>query len=88
MLNCKDISKLGSDHLDNNLPFMKKWQVKMHLLLCHKCRNFIEQLRTTIRSINTLEVPSINKITLDKQVNQLMDIAKKQRTTQSSDNRP
>ena len=44
MLNCKEASQLASHSLDEKLPFQKNMALKLHLLLCHSCTYFTQQL--------------------------------------------
>lgn len=55
MLSCKDISHLASDHIDNNLPFFTKLKVKMHIFICHDCRNFMNQFRSTVQTMGKMK---------------------------------
>ena len=51
MLSCKELTEQAGDYLDKQLPLSKKLQLKMHLLLCHHCRRYLKQLRTTIHMV-------------------------------------
>lgn len=44
MLNCKQASELASRSVDEKLPFWETVALKMHLMLCHSCSNFTQQL--------------------------------------------
>lgn len=44
MLNCHSATRLISQELDEQLPFTRRYELKMHLLLCSGCRNFRHQL--------------------------------------------
>lgn len=48
MLNCRDIAKQASDHIDKKLTFRQSLSYGFHLLLCGYCRKFVQHLRTTI----------------------------------------
>ena len=76
MLSCKDISKLASDHIDNNLSPLMKMKVKMHLFMCHKCRDFVNQLRLTVDTLKNLGPAQPEESFVSKQANDLMEIAK------------
>ena len=76
MLSCKEISNIASDYLDSNLSTIMKMKVRMHLFMCHKCRNFVKQLKTTIDTLHGIKTPVPEKSTIDLQVKELMDIAK------------
>ena len=73
MLSCKDISHLASDHIDNNLPFFMKMKVKLHLFMCHNCRNFIKNFHLTVTSINQVKPAATSQDAIDLQVQTLMN---------------
>lgn len=66
MLSCKDISHLASDHIDNNLPFMMKMKVKMHLFMCKKCQIFMSQFKKSIDIVQQVK-PTPSSVTQKKE---------------------
>lgn len=68
MLSCKELTEQASDYLDKQLPLSKKLQLKMHLLLCHHCRRYLKQLRTTIHVVKMRP-----KIISDEKAKQIVD---------------
>jgi len=69
MLKCRDIESMASEYLDKNLSLRQRMAFKMHLFLCHNCRNYIRQLRTTIESIRLM--PQKQPILIDQHVKNL-----------------
>ena len=60
MLNCRQVTDRASDYLDEALPFWERFQMQLHLVLCHHCRRYLRQLRATVRVMSGLsktEVP-------------------------------
>jgi len=45
MLSCNDISALVSRAQDRRLSWGERLAVRLHLLICHGCRQFARQLR-------------------------------------------
>ena len=45
MLRCREISKLVSDSMERRLPFRRRVEVRMHLMLCRLCAGFARQTR-------------------------------------------
>lgn len=76
MLSCKDISQLASEHIDNEMPFFKRMQFRMHLMMCKNCRRFVEQFQLTIESISHLTPPKPCESETNQQVARLMEIAR------------
>lgn len=69
MLKCRDIEQLASDYLDKDLSFRQRMAFKMHLFVCHNCRNYVRQLKTTISSIRLM--PVYQSIVVDEKVKDL-----------------
>ena len=44
MLSCKKASELNSRAMDEKLSFRESMALKIHLLLCRSCKNFVQQL--------------------------------------------
>ncbi len=44
MLNCKEVSQLASDHLDQAPQGWQGLQLRMHWLICRHCRRFRRHL--------------------------------------------
>lgn len=76
MLSCKEISELASDHIDHKLPFFKRMQFRMHLFMCHKCRQFVEQMQLTIDTISQIKPLPPEPSQVDDQVAKLMEISR------------
>lgn len=45
MRSCRDISALVSQGLDRKLDFGERFAVRLHLMVCSRCRNFQRQAR-------------------------------------------
>jgi len=54
MLSCKDVTKHTNDYLDRNLPFSKRVALRLHLFICDRCRQYVDQVRKTIATLNSL----------------------------------
>ncbi len=52
MTTCRDVSELVTDYLDHALPLRRRLSVRIHLLRCAACRNYLEQLRKTVRLLS------------------------------------
>ena len=72
MLSCKEITTLASEGIDKEMPFFRRMQFNMHLLICKNCRQFIEQMETTINTISRLEPIKPSDEVINNQVDQLL----------------
>lgn len=78
MLKCRDIEAMASDYLDKNLSMRQRMAFKLHLFLCHNCRHYIKQLKTTISSLRLM--PRKHTVVIDQAVK---DLAKQLRDNTS-----
>jgi hypothetical protein len=44
MLKCKQVIDLVSQNQDDPIPWLQQWQMKLHLLICERCRRYLQQL--------------------------------------------
>lgn len=51
MLMCRDLARIASDYIDDELATAQKLSVKMHLMMCKHCRSFIGNLRASTNLI-------------------------------------
>ena len=65
MYQCKDVAEEVNNYIDGDLPLGKRIGLFFHLLMCSCCRNYLQQIRTTI-SIITVSNPK-EKDTADTQ---------------------
>ena len=84
MLSCKDVSKLTSEYLDNNLPFFLRMKFKLHLFVCHNCRKFVEQMHMTISVLNKLPVKQADEKIVEQQAQLLAQLNKQVKAEQTS----
>jgi len=72
MLKCRDIEAMTSDYLDKNLSRRQRMAFRLHLFLCHNCRNYIKQLRITVASIRLM--PAKQSVVIDDRVKNLAQL--------------
>lgn len=56
MYQCKDVADEVNNYIDGELPLGKRIGLFCHLLVCSCCRNYLQQVRSTI-SIITVARP-------------------------------
>ena len=54
MLNCKEITDRASDFVDAGLPWQTRLQVRLHLMMCRFCREYIRQMTLVVRTLRHL----------------------------------
>lgn len=54
MLSCKDVTDEANAYIDDELPFMKRLSVRMHLFICKNCRRYMNQLNVTIQTLGRM----------------------------------
>ena len=50
MLRCREISKLVSESMERQLPFLERMHVWIHLMMCRLCSGFSRQMRLLRRA--------------------------------------
>ena len=75
MLKCRDLALIASDYIDGELGPMDSVSVKMHLMMCGHCRNFIGNLRSSMklmeaRSSSELDEELLRRI--DEQISEAL----------------
>ena len=62
MLNCREITERASDFLDATLPWHVRLQVRLHLMMCRFCREYVRQMTLVVRSLRRLpqQAPSVD----------------------------
>jgi len=55
MIQCKDVTEEASDYLNGDLPLGKRVGLFFHLLICKCCRNYLQQIRSTINTISLVK---------------------------------
>lgn len=54
MLNCREVSERASEYLDASLPWRTRVQMRMHLMMCRYCREYVRQMALVIRTLPRL----------------------------------
>jgi|TARA_R100000935_G_scaffold22299_1_gene41148 predicted anti-sigma-YlaC factor YlaD len=79
MLKCRQIEQLASDYLDKDLSFRQRMAFKLHLFICHNCRNYVRQLKITITSIKLMPA---NQIIVDDKTKALAKVLRENASKQ------
>ncbi|MFU8820909.1 MAG: zf-HC2 domain-containing protein [Gammaproteobacteria bacterium] len=52
MLTCREVTRHASDYLDRELPWRRRLAVRLHLLMCTKCRRLVHHLRQLVTAMS------------------------------------
>ena len=58
-MRCKDLVEVITDYLEGALSPRDKLRFEEHLAVCEGCRNYLEQMRATIRLAGALKTDPI-----------------------------
>jgi len=59
-LACKELVEIITDYLEGTLPERDRARFDAHLMTCPPCREYVEEMRTTLRLAGRLTVESIS----------------------------
>ena len=59
-LTCKELVELVTDYLEGALSFEDKERFEAHLATCDGCVAHLQQIRTTIQTVRSLEEKSLS----------------------------
>jgi predicted anti-sigma-YlaC factor YlaD len=51
---CQEFVELVTDYLEGALPARTQNQVEEHLVMCHYCRDYADQVRATVSALHGL----------------------------------
>jgi anti-sigma factor RsiW len=60
LFTCKDLVQLVTAYLEGTLPTPQRARFEAHLAVCPGCTAYLDQMRTTIRLIGTLNEQDID----------------------------
>jgi anti-sigma factor RsiW len=59
-LACKELVEIVTDYLEGTLPDRDRARFEAHILTCSPCREYVEEMRTTLRLTGRLTTESIS----------------------------
>ena len=65
-LACKELVEIVTDYLERTLPERDRARFEAHILTCPPCREYVEEMRTTLRLTGRLTVESISPSARDE----------------------
>jgi len=65
-LACKELVEIITDYLEGTLPERDRARFDEHILTCPPCREYVQEMRTTLRLTGRLTVESISPASRDE----------------------
>ena len=59
-MSCRELVELITDYLEGSLAASDRRRFEEHLAVCPGCRNYLEQMRTTVRLTGALGAETIS----------------------------
>jgi anti-sigma factor RsiW len=54
-LTCRELVEIVTDYVEDVMPDADRRRFDDHLAVCPGCRNYVDQMRATIRSVGSLQ---------------------------------
>ncbi|MFW5450912.1 MAG: hypothetical protein ACKE9I_04880 [Methylophagaceae bacterium] len=77
MYQCKDIADEVNNYIDGDLPLTKRIGLFYHLLICSCCRNYLQQIRSTISVITVAHPKEKDETDTQQLAKQLHEMCEK-----------
>ena len=77
MYQCKDIAEEVNNYIDGHLPLGKRIGLFFHLLYCSCCRNYLQQIRSTISIVTVSRPKEKDDTDIELLAKQLHDLCNK-----------
>lgn len=55
MLKCNEITELASKSLDTSIPWLKRSEMKLHLMMCKTCHQYVKQIKFIQNAISEID---------------------------------
>ena len=55
MLKCKQITELASKSLDTSIPWLQRFEMKLHLMMCKSCNQYVKQIKFIQKAISAID---------------------------------
>ncbi|MFT5719871.1 MAG: putative anti-sigma-YlaC factor YlaD [Motiliproteus sp.] len=65
MLKCREIVAQSSTYLELEMPFGRRLEYRMHLLMCQHCRRFIRQFSAATQMTRQLSEPAVSSAEIE-----------------------
>lgn len=66
LFTCKDVTERASAYVGRELSFIDRVKYRLHLFICHDCRNFLAQFRLTLAALRKVKQPAPTAATDDQ----------------------
>ena len=80
MLNCKDAATEISNYINKDLPLTKRFGLFLHFMLCHGCRNYLQQFEKTVETVSLIKPAELDSTDKQNLVGLLQNVNKETRS--------
>jgi len=77
MYQCKDITEEVNNYIEGDVPLTKRIGLFFHFLMCSCCRNYLQQIRSTISIVTTSQPKEKDSTDLKALAQQLQGLCDK-----------
>ena len=54
MLSCKELTEVVTRYLEGQMGFWERLKFELHVGMCKHCRNYLSQMKATVKSLGRL----------------------------------
>jgi len=65
MLTCREMTQLVTDYLERKLSWVDRLRFQLHLGTCRHCREYVREMKITVRTLGRLPSVEIPPQTMD-----------------------
>ena len=62
MLKCKQVTEMASKSLDISIPWLQRFEIKLHLMMCKSCYQYAKQIKFIQKAISGIDKQGENII--------------------------
>ena len=62
MLKCKQVTEMASKSLDTSIPWLQRFEMKLHLMMCKSCNLYVKQIKFIQKAISGIDKQGENII--------------------------
>ena len=68
MFTCQQMTELVTEYVEGRMPFWRRMKFQLHLGMCQHCREYVRQMKLTVKTLGQLPVAPVDASTRDELV--------------------